>query len=109
MHSSSSASEEHHSTDDDSHATSDSSHATSHGSSHGSSHSANPSVFALGSYFDYDIFIVLLSIVGGSAMVSVFFFVFRRNADGRNLEYCTTTVVLYSLLPGGARTPHTSQ
>lgn len=80
--SSSSVSEEHHSTDDDSHATDDdgahASSQSSHSNSHESSHAADPNVFGLGSYFDYDIFIILLSIVGGSAMVSLFF---RTNID----------------------------
>lgn len=81
--SASSVSDEHQSTSDDSHAADDS-HATdddgahassqsSHASSHDSSHAADPNVFALGSFFDYDVFIILLSIVGGSAMVSLFF------------------------------------
>lgn len=57
---------------DDSHATS--SHGdSSHGdSSHGASdHGSEPNVFVLGSYFDYDTFVVLLSIVGCCAMVRV--------------------------------------
>lgn len=57
--------------DYDSHATShsDDSHSTGH--SDDDSHAADPSVFVLGEFFDYDTFIFLVSIVGGCAIVSL--------------------------------------
>lgn len=37
---------------------------------------ADPSVFVLGKYFDYDTFVVLVSIVGGCAIVSFGFLLY---------------------------------